>query len=95
MGEWDWRAAFLRFAEVQADAQREQEIQEAIKREIAKRTWYTAKQAADYLGVDYKEFRERVVNAGAIPTLGNRISKIHHADFSNYVISQRQRKGKK
>jgi len=97
MNEWDWQTAFLRFAEIQADAQREQEAQEAIRQEISQRTWYTVRAAAGYLQRDVKEFRSKVVDAGEIHVVhvGQRGTKIHHTDLYNYVINQRKRKEKK
>jgi hypothetical protein len=98
MSNWDWGSALRRWSEFNTDIQREQEAQEAIKQEVSKRTWYTVKEAADYLDMDDKEFRDRVVNAGNITThpFGQRAwRKIHHTDLYNYVVQHRQRKGAK
>jgi excisionase family DNA binding protein len=79
------------------ELQRELDAVKSIKQEVGQQRWYTIKQAAEYLGVDDKEFRKKVVDAGQIPItpLGERGIKIHHVDLANYVINLRQRKGKK
>jgi hypothetical protein len=97
MSEWGpLRKTFYRYAEIQVDAQREQEAQEAIRQEISQRTWYTVREAARYLKMDDKEFRKKKVDTDEIPTVpvSQRGTKIHHTDLYNYVIRLRQRKEK-
>lgn len=94
MGEWDWLKNVLSsYAKVQREASGEDEVQAKIRAETEQRTWWSVKEVAEYLAVDEKEFRKKVVSAGkiAITPVGERGTKIHHSDLYAYIIHTRQR----